>query len=160
MIIPAIIRAANATEKVGYHSSQKVKSDVVINISIQNCTITHRIVRRMYALFVRSGAKKNRPKTAPDKNSITVICGINGPEGARKQLSKSPIAAVSPARTGPNKAPVTYTEINFSGIFTTVPIRKVQKIESRAVIAISRPSTQRFFTVKDGKIFFKKSPFL
>lgn len=73
----------------------------------------------------------------------------------------SPIRAFSPANMGPKKEPVTNTEINFNGIFTTVPIRKVQKIESKAVIAVRSPSVQRFFEVSGGKNFFiKKLPFL
>ncbi len=123
---------------------------------MQNCTITQSMVRAIYDFFVMCGVKKNKPKTAPDKNSITVICGISGPEGARKQLSKSPIAAVSPEKTGPKSAPVINIEINLSGILTIVPIRKVQNIESNAVIAIRRPRTQRSFTVSGGINFFKK----
>jgi hypothetical protein len=72
------------------------------------------------------------------------------------QFSKSPIAAVSPASAGPKMAPVTKIEINLNGIFTTVPIRNVQNIESKAVIAISNARMQRFFTVSGGICFFKK----
>ncbi len=83
-----------------------------------------------------------------------------GPDGASKQLSRSPIAPVIPPNNGPKIAPVTNTEINLTGILTTVPILKVQKIDRSAVIAISSPRVHSVFNVSFGIKFFIKIPFL
>ena len=160
-IIPAASLAPKATANDGYQPSHRENRAVVRNISIKNCIPIHRIVRIIYAFFERFGLKKKRPYTNPDKNSIRVICGMMGPDGARRQLSKSPVAAVRPEKIGPYMAPVIKTDINLRGIFTTVPILNVQKIDRRAVIATSNPNVQISLTDKCGKNFFiKKSPFL
>lgn len=99
--MPATSLVPKATVNDGYQPSHRENSAVVRNISIKNCIPTHRIVRTIYDFFERFDLKNKRPYTNPDKNSIMVIWGMMGPEGARRQLSKSPVAATNPENIGP-----------------------------------------------------------
>jgi hypothetical protein len=139
LIIPAGIRAIKATLNEANHPRQNVNKAVLKNISTTSCNTAQQIILIIYAGLEKSLPRKNNPKMKPDKNSMAVICGINGPTGAKRQFSISPDAPQIPPHNGPYINAVTKTEINLRGILTRVPILNVQKIESKAVTAISRP---------------------